>query len=381
MNNTDRDRVIETLLRSRHADEHGAACIDAESLAAWIDGGLSADARARVEHHAADCARCQALLASMARTAPALEDRPWWRSAMAKWVVPIAAVATAVLVWVAVERDSDRVPPLQTTVTDTATAADTRSAPVVSPRLPSPAGAGNSLSAAPRPVDEINRQERTSAGSRRIDAPQPQGLASAGRATRDQAQTGAALEPVAAPAPSPAPLPPPPATTSPESSPQSSAQSKTAPQAVAETVIVTDATANRLAARQVAGGIGPGTYEIASPNPNYRWRIVPPGSIQRSTDGGRTWAVVDLVPATAGAASVPAILTGGASPAPDVCWIVGRNGLVLLSTDGATWNRRPIPESLDLTSVRATDATHAVVTTATGRQFSTADGGVTWIGK
>src|SRR3954468_16028596 len=110
MKNTDRDRAIETLLRSQRADEHGAACLDAESLAAWIDGGLSPDARAQVEHHAAGCARCQALLASMARTAPALEDRPWWRSAMAKWAVPIAAVATALVVWVAVERDSDRLP-------------------------------------------------------------------------------------------------------------------------------------------------------------------------------------------------------------------------------------------------------------------------------
>jgi hypothetical protein len=370
MNNTDRDRVIETLLGSRHADEHGNACMDAESLAAWIDGGLSADARARVEHHAADCARCQALLASMARTAPPLEDRPWWRSAMAKWVVPIAAVATAVVVWVAVERDSDRLPPSQTTVTETAKTANEPSAPVAARReaVPSPAGPENSLSAATAPA-------------RRIDNLQPQGQGGAGGAARGQTAMAAPLEPVAPPAPSPAPLPPPPAATSVESSPQSSAQSKSAPQAVAETVIVTDATASRLAAREVVGGIGPGIYEIASPNPNYRWRIVPPASIQRSTDGGRTWAVVDPVPARAGAAPAPASLTGGASPALDVCWIVGRNGVVLLSTDGATWHPRPIPESLDLTSVRATDATHAVVTTTTGRQFSTADGGMTWIVK
>ncbi len=368
MNKTDRDRVIETLLRSRHAEEHGAACMDAESLAAWIDGGLSTDARARVEHHAADCARCQALLASMARTAPALEDRPWWRSPMAKWAVPVAAVATALVVWVAVDRDSDRLPPSQTTVTETARTANAPSAPVADRReaLPSPAGPGNSLSAATppaAPVDTIQAQRQSGAGG----------------AARGQTATGAPLEPVAAPAPAPAPLPPLPAATPAESSASSSAQFKTAPQGVAETVTVTDATASRLAAREVAGGIGPATYEIASPNPNYRWRIVPPASIQRSTDGGRTWAVVDPVPATAGAAPAPAILTGGASPAPDVCWIVGRNGLVLLSTDGATWHRRPIPEPLDLTSIRATDATHAVVTTATGRQFSTADGGMTWI--
>src|SRR4051812_46019862 len=210
MNNTDRDRAIETLLRSRHADESGAACVDAESLAAWIDGGLSADARARVEHHAAGCARCQALLASMARTAPALDDRPWWRSSIAKWAVPIAAMATALVVWVAVDRDSSRLPPSQTTVTETAKTANDPSGPVAVPReaLPSPAGPGNSVSPPtraedtsrnPTPVGSRDREAGRAAvgevaqqsqplaavggiAGGRIDTLQPQGQGSAGRA-------------------------------------------------------------------------------------------------------------------------------------------------------------------------------------------------------
>lgn len=72
------------------------------------------------------------------------------------------------------------------------------------------------------------------------------------------------------------------------------------------------------------------------------------------------------------------VLTAGSSTSRDVCWIVGRAGIVLVTTDGATWQRHPIPEAADLTAVRAIDARTATVTTADGRQFATADGGITW---
>jgi photosystem II stability/assembly factor-like uncharacterized protein len=63
---------------------------------------------------------------------------------------------------------------------------------------------------------------------------------------------------------------------------------------------------------------------------------------------------------------------------PDVCWAVGRAGLVLRSIDGRTWQRINFPEMTDLTSVRATDAQNASLSTADGRTFSTANGGQTW---
>jgi hypothetical protein len=140
------------------------------------------------------------------------------------------------------------------------------------------------------------------------------------------------------------------------------------------------------------GGGGINAIEIRSPDPTYRWRILPATGMQRSTDGGTTWASVDpLTSATranAGAApptsanrgnsGATTVLTGGSSPSRDVCWLVGRAGVVLLSTNGATWQRRPFPETTDLTSVRASSATNAVVMTADGRQFLTIDGGATW---
>jgi len=51
---------------------------------------------------------------------------------------------------------------------------------------------------------------------------------------------------------------------------------------------------------------------------------------------------------------------------------------VVLSIDGRTWQRVQFPEAIDLTAVRAPDATNAIVTAADGRTFTTADGGRTW---
>ena len=110
--------------------------------------------------------------------------------------------------------------------------------------------------------------------------------------------------------------------------------------------------------------------EIMSPEPAFRWRLFDPATIQRSTDGGVTWR-----PQVAPAGIV---LTAGTSPARNVCWIVGRGGAVVLSTDGTTWQLRPFPEAVNLTAVRAIDARTATVTTSDGRQFSTTDGGATW---
>jgi photosystem II stability/assembly factor-like uncharacterized protein len=78
------------------------------------------------------------------------------------------------------------------------------------------------------------------------------------------------------------------------------------------------------------------------------------------------------------ATGVATVLVAGASPARAVCWIVGRAGVVLLSVDGATWQRRSLPEAVDLIAVRASDARSAVVTAIDARQFATADGGATW---
>ena len=107
MDNSVRDRSIESLLRRREGEAPRLTdqCVDAESLAAWMEGALPSEARATVEKHAAGCVRCQALLAAMARTELDVEGRPWWRSLTARWLVPAAALATALVVWISVGRE------------------------------------------------------------------------------------------------------------------------------------------------------------------------------------------------------------------------------------------------------------------------------------
>jgi photosystem II stability/assembly factor-like uncharacterized protein len=73
-------------------------------------------------------------------------------------------------------------------------------------------------------------------------------------------------------------------------------------------------------------------------------------------------------------------LTAGSAPSEKVCWIVGRAGTILLTTDaGAHWALLHSPLEEDLGRVRATDALQATIWNLDNTKvFETADGGVTW---
>jgi hypothetical protein len=92
--------------------------------------------------------------------------------------------------------------------------------------------------------------------------------------------------------------------------------------------------------------------------------------VQRSVDGVVRWE--------ARPSSITERVLAGASPSPSVIWLVGKDGLVLLTTNGRTWRAVPFPHNVDLTAIQATDETSATVTTADGRTFGTSDGGMTW---
>jgi hypothetical protein len=417
-----RDRSIEILLRQRResdvVSDVSPQCLDAETLAAWVEGALAGGALTDAEKHAANCARCQALLASMARTMPEADPRAWWQIVSAKWLVPVAAVATALLVWVSVGQSPEVAPkPALPAVAPAASPRASSAGPVepvaqgqngqpladsrltaatdasklkkeTEERQAGSAGVSGQL-AQQKPVPE---PERLDALDKTADAISPQFRARSEDAT--EAARRVAQAPAAATPATPAAAPPPPAPQQQQLTPPAPQQTQAAPvvpvQPVAEAVTITSEAASKAAAGRgggAGGGVGGGRVafgavsEIRSPQSDYRWRIVPPSALQRSVDGGLTWSVVDPVLAKDAAGQREAlqmVLTAGSSPSRDVCWIVGRAGVVLLTTDGATWQRRSTPETLDLTAVRAVDARSATVTTADGRQFVTADGGVTW---
>src|SRR2546425_12887903 len=68
--NTERERgqSVERLLRqSLGADATSAApgsCLDAATLATWLDGGLTPSELTTAEAHVSECSRCQTMLAA-----------------------------------------------------------------------------------------------------------------------------------------------------------------------------------------------------------------------------------------------------------------------------------------------------------------------------
>lgn len=382
MKDRERDPSMDRLLRRALQPEPGAAatpqCVDPETLAAWADGSLSGEALARAEHHAAGCARCQAMLAAMARTVPEITIPPRWQVLSARWLVPFAAAAIVLAVWVGVGRQR---PETAAVRSGPAAAAEVPPAPELmnapslrSPEIDPPENDPRAARVERRPIGGTQETEsRDSAAKSRVVAPKEE--AKPGDPPRQYSDALASPPPPAPPGPAPSPRP-------------ASESAKTA--ATLETIQAVP-TAPPAASQSVAAraAVQPAATDIISPEPAFRWRLLAPATIQRSTDGGATWttqamrfAGQGLLPqgrnvATANLAA-PITLTTGSAAARDVCWIVGAGGVVLLSTDGASWQRRPFPEPVNLTGVRAVDARTAVVTTEDRRQFSTADGGATW---
>jgi len=291
--------------------------VEPEVLAAWSEGTLpSSDAR-QVETHLADCATCQKMLAVFVRTEPPLAvssgvgsvlsvfSRTRWR-----WAVPVAAAATVAAIWVAIPED-ERTAQLN---------------PTAAPTLSEPA--------AP-PVESVSvdaaapRQEKRSAA--RPDAPSSNSLADrAAPETRaekaeqekaDQFATSRRLEPkerdqdLKAEAALPAP---------PAAAAQAAARAPAAAQPAQEQNRSRAEGEGASLLRQAAPA------EVVSPNSQVRWRVVPTGRLERSTNAGKTWEAVTF------------------------------------------------PQPVTVTAVRAPSATTAIVTAADGREFRTEDQGKTW---
>jgi hypothetical protein len=109
---------------------------------------------------------------------------------------------------------------------------------------------------------------------------------------------------------------------------------------------------------------------ILTPDPAILWRFAGSGFVERSTDGGATWQGEEPI---AGGQ-----LVAGAAPSANVCWIVGRGGLILLTKDAKSWKRIAPPVDTDFIAVSAESAPNATVTAADGRKFATRDGGKKW---
>jgi hypothetical protein len=417
----DRDNSIDALLQGARRNpaavshvETGPACLDAETLAAWAEGGLDADRVRLIETHVADCARCQALSAAFFSSDETVtEGVPkvvrFRRNRVMYWA-PIAAgtIAATLVIWIGV-RDQDELKSEAQAVIAESRAAQTPSAAVDERRLPDKQGQQGNVTA----PDSSRLQRKESAASAN------QSRALAADAAAPQAAARAAAEPVASPAPArpmtplAAPPPPPAVVVPPVTTTASGVGAgaagaaaggvrqtaelleKLEPRVIAEfsSVLARSSTigglppAGAIAGGAAGGGAGRGgrgggaggagagrgagvVLDGVAVAPPFYWRILATDVIERSLDR-LVWEAVAIDPPVQG-------LAGGVAPAATVCWIIGRAGLVLVTTDGKEFTRVTQPAPVDLISITAHDAMRATVTTAGGQTFTTADGGKTW---
>lgn len=314
------DRLLRRTARPRGDVRPPGACLDAGTIAAWAEGSLTGAERDAAEAHAADCERCLAVVAAMARTAPPpVAARPSWSPF--RWLVPLTTAAVAVTAWVIVREPAPAPPRAPAAAVD-----------AIEPAAPRPPAEADERAAAPR-------RQQAEPPARKAEQPAATPTSKDRREAKPSAET-LARDALAQPPPPAAPAP--------------------APSAARETVAQPQAMARFAAA----------TVLIPSPDSTVQWRISGI-AVERSADAGRTWQAQPT--------GTTVELAAGSSPAPSVCWIVGRAGTVLLSTDGATWRRLASPDpAADLAAVAALDDRTATVTTADGRSYRTSDAGRTW---
>ncbi len=444
-----RDRSTDALLRAALPGLPAgdvAACLSAETLAAWSEGSLASSEAARADAHLAECGRCQQMLAAFVRTAPvAAAAVPFWQRWPRRWLVPVSAVAAAALIVAVVMREG--APPVQMAKVE---------APAEPSRLPSAPAAlsepAPSAAPEPRALSDLRASSDTppSRGARRADADAANGglqRRTEERLEGQSVQGGMGALSAAAPPPPP---PPPPANVNPVAAPvetlPTTVRQEPAPAAApkelakaheadrakpesaqvtnvpldasrnyqGQAVLVPEKQADAAAANQPrtetlsgvseavavvaeivsaprpalsrtsagrGGGVrGPDSARAAAEDAAAaaklpatipaRWRVFANGRVDRSTNAGATWRPVSV--------DTPVPLTGGSSPSDLVCWLIGPNGVVLLSTDGARFTRLPFPEPATLASITAVNDRAATVRTSDGRTFATGDGGGSW---
>ena len=358
MSERDRDAAVERLLERALTPAAGAPakgqCVDAETLAALADRTLPAPEQARVEAHTSTCARCQAILATIVRTAPVAPPAPaWWRLPLVRWAAPLAAAAIAVTIWVVVDREPAR--------EERQTSAPATIAPAPAPAQPSIAAPP---SAPAPPAREALGGQRAVPG---IAAPPVEASKSAPR-TRVQERTAKAPLQDAARADAGRR----PAVTEMKGAPSAKAEAQGQVMAAAPPPPTAAAAGAAREAAPLAESVFVGPLEILTPDAAVKWRVILPSRLERTTNGGATWQRQSLP------SDESAIVSAGSAPAATVCWLAGRSGRVWVTTDGTTWRAVTFPEPVNLVNVVASGPLSAAVTAVDGRVFVTSDGGITW---
>ena len=164
----DRDRSLDRLLRQSHSPAAApvGACLDPDTVAAWLDGTLSPSERSAAEAHASGCARCQSVIAMTMKSEAAVAPAPFSRAPFMRWLAPLALAEAALLIWmvVAPRSGSVEVPPAPASDSPPTVARFEPPAvpPVTAPQPVSPPPAAREQAAAPKLKKEKQRDEPAS---------------------------------------------------------------------------------------------------------------------------------------------------------------------------------------------------------------------------
>ncbi|MGA8013327.1 MAG: hypothetical protein WB949_12940 [Candidatus Acidiferrales bacterium] len=427
----EQDKPAAELLRRSLASPAGAPgldvdpCPDPEILAAYFERSLDADETARYELHFSRCARCREMLAAMVHAgepAGAAGEKRARSSSTAwawdwRWLAPIAAtVIVLAAIWVmrgpalshrtalesgpmvassqspepappessrAASNSASGVPAASGALQRTAPNLDSTKSESAPPAKPAPPSRdetkefGANLPLSGRNYEQLDALKKSAVAPKTGDSDVSGSSAANGVAIPSSAETVTvenATQPITPAASPPAATPVPPEI----SAGNVAGAAAPAPGAASErarnlqTVVVT---ANRGLAMsesvtvESADDRNPRTL-VHSPDPDVLWRISSGRFVERSSDAGSTWRVQWT--------NANAHVVAGAAPSVETCWLVGRNGIILLTTDGKKWRTIAPPADADFVDVAATDASSATVTTTDDRKFTTTDGGKRW---
>ena len=307
----------------QHPSRSGNAdCPAPEVLAAYYDRSLSRAERARVDTHLLACPRCQSMMAAMVRAddspsvASSRREAIYWITRVA---TPIAAIAATIAFAVGLHHRASPPPEVIALASPAA----------VQPQAQAPAPPASMELPMKRPQPEAG-----SLVARNLSEPHPAALA---RAKAAQPSEVAKSAPLAA-----------------------RAEFSAGPSAGAAAVSGSSAG---------YAIVKPRVYRVASPDGSVVWRFGSQGLIFLSDNSAKD----RVVRQTGGE------LLAGAAPSDDVCWIVGKSGIILRTRDrGAHWQIIKPPLDSDFSAIAATDSNNATITTASGQRYITRDGGVTW---
>lgn len=371
----------------------GADCPDDAMLAAYCERSLFAPELAHCEEHFSNCARCQRVLAAIARAqaaADAAPSRTTWRrwQPYAALAAGVAGISIAVGLMITERHQSGRGDlaahievsrPEQ--LAKQASSAMKRSGPQIalneSASRANPAAIAPSY--APSTEDQPNPVAPKVPGP---SAPQQRALTESKPASTEG---NIGIPPpkvsIRAPAIMIAGAPP-------EAPPPASSWAINKPECCAPAArnAPSGPVGRRSVQAHAAGAVSSGAGMMAgfggvSERPTLplvsirtadnveRWRLVAGSAIQHlGSDGGwhRQYRALH------------GALTAGAAPSPRVCWVVGTGGTILRTTDGEHWQTLHSPTSENLVAISASSASSALVTADDGRHFATDDGGHTW---